>query len=326
VHLTHGFGVHQLVAVFDFAFLSHTHNVRVGWDRFRTPWPDFSQVIGVCFDTALVRPLSIKLGLFALALLVAACAEPSPTAASSTTQAIDSVGESTTPTTAAVTTTTTAPASTMSQPAPTTTSAVEGLVDGEPPVIELKPSGYHEMIPVDEIDQYFIFGRDVADSHTTRYTSTGDGESWSITARVDGENSHFFFDESMGGGEMLMSGGDVWVRDESGAWVLDEEMFELPPFIFFPSPDVAYGMAQRLFPHLAFAGWADGEGLAVYRGGSEAVEALEEDEFRGGQVEVRWSEDGYFTMVDIDAVTARGSHELSWTVTEVGTTEVEPPA
>jgi hypothetical protein len=281
-------------------------------------------------DRSLVKVPARRLALGVLALAVVGCAQPAVSAPPSTTPSIDPVAETTTTSTKVATTTTAAPTTTTSAAISSTTSFVEELVDGEPPVVELKPPGYYEVIPLEEIDQYFIFGRDVAASHTTRYTSAGDGEYWSITARVDGENTHFIFPDSMGGGEMLMSGGDVFGRDESGAWVLDEEMFELPPYIFFPSPDTAYGMAQRLFQHLAFVGWTENKGsrLAVYRGGSEAVEALEEtgdDEYQGGQVEVWWSEDGYFTMVDIEAVTANGTQGLNWTITDVGTTVVEPP-
>jgi hypothetical protein len=266
--------------------------------------------------------------LFAFALIVAGCAEPAPNAASSSTRAVDPVDETTTTTTVAATTSTTTLATTTSLAAPSTTSSVDQVVDGQPPVVELKPPGFYEVLPLEEVPEYFIFGMDISPSHTTKYTAANPDETWSMTARTDGELVHYVGTGSLAG-EMMVSGADVWVRDGAGEWVIDEEMFELPFFVAVPSPDVAYGMAYKAFDTLLFAGWVDvgGQRLAVYRGGAEAAaSALESDEpLEEGSMEAWWSPVGYFPMVEIEQVWSDQSSIMNWTITEVGTTEVERP-
>jgi hypothetical protein len=138
------------------------------------------------------------------------------------------------------------------------------------------------------------------------------------------------------GGELMMSGAEVWVRsDPSEAWVPDEAMFELPFFLFFASPDYAYAMAYQVFDDLEFTDWADADGqrVAVYRGNTEvAKRALDSAGGRDvttaddGLVEAWWSVDGYFPMVRVELSSAAGSSAMEWTTTDVGTTEVPPPA
>jgi hypothetical protein len=207
------------------------------------------------------------------------------------------------------------------------------LVDGEPPVIELKPPGYYEALVTEEVPEHFIFSLDISPSHTTTYTTSTAGETTSMTARADGDVTHYIVAGEMGG-EMIISGPDVWVRDESQQWVLDEEMFELPMFIAFPTPDYAYTVGYHVFDELAFDRWIETEEgrLAVYRGGKEAatkvVEGLggmppgEHD----GTVEAWWAPAGYFSKVEVSVDTANGDIRFGWTISEVGTTEVEPPA
>ena len=155
-----------------------------------------------------------------------------------------------------------------------------------------------------------------------------------MTVRVDGDLAHSIATEAMAG-EMLMSGAKSWVRDEDGEWVIDDDDLELPPFIFFATPDVAYGTAYSAFDAMEFDGWIDTgeETLAVYRGGPEAVALTygpdsEEgsSDFEGGTIEVWWSPVGYFPMVRIIEDAEYGVFETKWTVTDVATTQVDPPA
>jgi hypothetical protein len=213
------------------------------------------------------------------------------------------------------------------------TSPPNDLDAGDPPQVDLKEPGYYQVLPSDEVANHFIFGFDVSPSHTTTYTSSRLAETWSMTARVDGELVHYLGTGGMAG-EMVTYGGDVWVRDDSGQWVIDEEMFELPIFVAFPSPDFAYAVAYGVFDDLEFVGWVEtgGDDVAVYAGGADAsakvAEGMGEDPpaDHDGRVEVWWSPDGYFAKVEVEMSTATGVVDMSWTVTDVGTTEVEPPA
>jgi len=269
-------------------------------------------------------------------LLAVACAEPESVSGPSST-----IGEraGTTEGTPATTSTLAEPTTTSTTPTtssvPTTSSPTTLVpIAGGPPQVTLKPPGYSEILPIDEVDDYFIFHADIARSYATRYTMSSGEEATSIIAHVDDGLIHFIAPDM--GGELMMSGADVWVRSNpSEAWVLDEEMFELPFFLFFASPDYAYAMAYQVFEDLEFTGWIEvaGESLAVYRGGAEAA-AKALDSAGGsdvtaaddGLVEAWWSVDGYFPMVRVELSSAAGSSGMEWKTSEVGTTEVEPPA
>jgi hypothetical protein len=190
-----------------------------------------------------------------------------------------------------------------------------------------------------EVD-YFIFSEDISPSHTTRFSTSFDGDGYSMTARVDGDVVHFIAAEEMGG-ETLTNGGKTWVRGEDGEWVVDEEWvanldgLELPTFTLFVTPDVVYDTAYSAFDAMEFDGWIDTgeETLAVYRGGPDAVALTygpdsEEgsNDFEGGTIEVWWSPVGYFPMVRITEDAGYGTFETKWTVTDVATTQVDPPA
>lgn len=277
-----------------------------------------------------MRSLSLKLALIALALVVAGCGEPGPAATASTTSSAAATTTSTTPTT----TTSKAPTTTTASTTTTSTSTTPVPIEGPEPEITLKPPGYFDGLLPDQGGEYFIFKNDISTSHTTRFSTAFDGEGWSMTARVDGELAHSIATEEMAG-EMLMSGAKSWMRDENGTWVADDENVEPPPFIFFATPDVAYGTAFSAFEAMEFDGWIDTgeETLAVYRGGREAValtygpDPLEgSDGLVDGAIEAWWSPVGYFAMVRIIEDDGYGStFETNWTVTDVGTTQVEPP-
>jgi hypothetical protein len=259
-----------------------------------------------------------------------ACSDPPPASGSEAT--VTSVLEPASTTTSSTVATTTTPTST-STPGDGSTSTPTVPVAGDPPHVELKEPGYYEGLPPDEVANYFIFGYDVSPSHSTTYTSSGPAETWSMTARTDGELVHYVGTGRLAG-EMITSGGDVWVREAGGEWVIDEDMFELPIFVAFPSPDFAYAVAYGVFDDLEFVGWVEngGDDVAVYAGGADAsakvMEGLGEvpSADHDGSVEVWWSPDGYFAKVEVEMSTATGDLEMSWTVTDVGTTEVEPPA
>lgn len=282
-----------------------------------------------------VRRLATRFVLaIAVVAVTGACGEPTPVAGSETSVTSTPGPMSTTVSSTVTTVTSTTMASTSTSTARAgSTSTAPVLVAGDPPRVELKEPGYYEVLSSDEVSNHFIFSFDVSPSHTTTYTSSGPDETWSITARVDGESVHYLGTGSMAG-EMIMSGGDVWIRDDSGEWVLDEEMFELPIFVAFPSPDFAYAVAYNVFEDLEFVGWVENEGdeVALYTGGPDAsakvMEGLGEvpSADHEGSVEVWWSPDGYFTNVEVEMSTASGDLEMSWTITDVGTTEVHPPA
>jgi hypothetical protein len=214
----------------------------------------------------------------------------------------------------------------------TSTTTAPVLVDGDPPKVELQEPGYEKAIPSDDVADHFTFSSDVSPSHTTTYASSGPDETWSMTARVDGELVHYLGTGSSAG-EMILSGDNVWILDDNGEWVLDEEMFELPIVVAFPSPDLAYSVAYDVFEDLVFVGWAEkgGDDVAVFKGGPEAsanviagLGPMPSAE-HGGSVELWWSPDGFFSKVIVVMSTAGGDVEMSWTITDVGSTEVEAP-
>jgi hypothetical protein len=44
---------------------------------------------------------------------------------------------------------------------------VDQVVDGQPPVVELKPPGFYEVLPLEEVPEYFIFGMDISPRPST---------------------------------------------------------------------------------------------------------------------------------------------------------------
>jgi len=249
-------------------------------------------------------PLRAHTQMFVLALcvvtVIGACADPRPTAGSdSTSTTVPGSGSTTTDspvaTTMGPTTTVVAGTSTSMRGGESTSTPIVPAA-GDPPEVELKEPGYYEVLPSEEVGDHFIFGIDVSPSHTTTYISSAPAETGSMTARVDGDLIHYLGTGGLAG-EMMERGSEVWVRDDSGEWVIDEEMFELPIFVAFPSPDVAYAVAYGVFETLEFVGWVEtnGEDLAVYEGGPDAsakvLEGLGEDPpaDHDGSVEVWWS-------------------------------------
>ena len=154
-----------------------------------------------------------------------------------------------------------------------------------------------------------------------------------MVAKTDDGWTHYLQD-GLGGGEILVHGPDIWMGDESGAWELDEDAFELPFMVGFVTPDYAYLAAYSVFDLLEFDSWAesDGQSVAVYRGGPEAAQTIlsQPSESRprddDGFVEAWWSTNGYFTMVEARVADTYGQVRYGWTITDVGTTQVEPPA
>jgi hypothetical protein len=287
-----------------------------------------------------VKSPVIKSVLVLCVLLVVACAEPDPVSGPSSTidQRVGTteVAPATTSTLAETTTTSTTPTTSSSTVPATSSPTAITPIAGDPPEITLKPPGLYEIIPANDVSDYFFFQTDVAQSHTTKLRSWDEDETFSVTARTSGEFSHLVM-SGVEDGELMVrgDGAEVWVRDDSGAWTLDEEMLELPFYVFYASPDVAYSTAFNTFDSLKFTSWVevDGQRLAVYRGGAaEAAKALREDpvdsegDARDGAIEVWWSDDGYFPMVSVELSDAYGPFEMDWTITDVGTTEVEPPA
>jgi hypothetical protein len=204
-------------------------------------------------------------------------------------------------------------------------------VPSQPPNIELQPPGSSYF---DDAADYFIFESDISPSHTTNFSASSDDEEVTAVARVDDGFSHFIPDP-LTGVEMMMKGADIWLKDEAGAWVLDEEISEISFMVDFVTPDHAYLAAYSVFDQLEFVGWVDfdGQSVAAYRGGPEAAQTILggdlESTTRSGEegwVEAWWSTDGYFTMVEANVTDLYGQVRYGWTVTDVGTTEVEPPA
>lgn len=269
-----------------------------------------------------------------LVAVTGACGDP-PRVAGTETTVTSPLGPTSTAvsTTTTMTPTTMASATSTSAPGRGSPSTPPVVVAGDPPQVELKEPGYYEILRSDEVANRFIFGFDVSPSHTTTYVSSAPNENWSMTARVDGESVHYLGTGIMAG-EMIMHGEDVWIREAGGDWVIDEDMFELPIFVAFPSPDFAYAVAYGVFDDLEFVGWVEngGDDVAVYEGGADAsakvMEGLGEapSADHDGSVEVWWSPDGYFTKVEVEMSTVIGEVEMSWIITDVGATEVEPPA
>jgi hypothetical protein len=212
-------------------------------------------------------------------------------------------------------------------------------VDGPEPEITLKPPAYSDVLPVNPEVENFIFNQDVSTSHTTRFSTSFDGNGYSMTARVDGDLVHFIATEEMGG-ETLTNGGKTWVRGEDGEWIVDDgwvanlDGFELPIFTFLVTPDVVYSHGYFALDAMEFDGWIETgeETLAVYRGGPEAVALAygpdpveESSDLDGGTIEAWWSPVGYFAMVKIIEDAGYGVFETMWTVTDVATTQVDPP-
>jgi hypothetical protein len=284
-----------------------------------------------------VRSHVLKPALALCALLVVACTEAPVTEPSSTIDERVGTTEVTPSTSPMQADTTTSSTTSTTLLAPTTSSTTTLMPDASgPPELALKPPGLYQIIPANEVSDYFIFHTDVAQSHTTKLKSWNEDEIFSVTARVSGEFSHMVMTGAEAGELMVRGdGAEVWVRNDSGAWILDEELLELPFYVFYASPDVAYATAYNAIDALEFTGWieVDGQRLGVYRGGAEeAAKALREypidsdGDARDGAIEVWWSDDGYFPMVSVELSDIYGPLEMEWTITDVGTSEIEPPA
>ena len=101
-------------------------------------------------------------GALLIVLLMGGCAEPEiQTSMSSTTT--DDGGDAETATTTSV------PIPTTTSSAPTSTTEAPGTTPSnqDPPVLELLPPGANEVIPIDEIDDYYIFVRAVGVTSVT---------------------------------------------------------------------------------------------------------------------------------------------------------------
>jgi hypothetical protein len=205
-------------------------------------------------------------------------------------------------------------------------------IPGPEPEINLKPPGLMDGFSLEKIDDVFIFGLDVDKSHTTRLRESARVGDSTITARVDDQYSHYTL-EGDAKGEFFVGDGAMWARDESGAWVSEDLQTVAMMLVGEASPDSAYGYAYHAFDHMEFEGWLEpgGEKMALYRGGpAAAIAAVQGDvtdagEYEGSSIEAWWSPDGYFARVKLEIV-SQNELVFDWTITDVGTTEVEPPA
>ena len=279
---------------------------------------------------------ALKPALVLCAVFAVACAGPGPVTEPSTT--IDERAGTTemapTTTSTLAETATTSSTTTPSSLAPTTVSPTSLVpVAGDPPEIDLKPPGLMDGFSLDEIEGYFIFRLDVGPSFTTLFQTSDLGGTSSVLARSEDQYVHYTL-EGEADGEVMVGDGTMWLRDHSGNWVRDVQDFLPPMMMGMASPDFAYGYAYHAFEHLDFEGWVqeNGQRMALYRGGAAAAVAAgggdtaDADEYDGSGIEAWWSPDGYFAKVKLELVDLNNEGTLNWTITEVGTTEVEPPA
>ena len=231
-------------------------------------------------------------------------------------------------------TTTSAPIPTTTSSAPTSTTEGPGttLSNQDPPVLELLPPGANQVIPISEIDDYYIFARAVGVTSVTtlfesRVSAPGRAdEAWSVELRVDGTSEHLIYEAQSQRGEAITTEDGFWFRSEGEEWQAgegsDEGETESSLLTAYASPDVAYNVAYQVFDELEFNGWLQvgDSSHAVYRGDVEDALVGEP-----GTAEVMWSPDGYFSQVRVEWAEGEETVSFSWTVSEVGTTVVEAP-
>jgi hypothetical protein len=282
-------------------------------------------------DRSNVKRTALTLALCAIGLVVAGCAEPDSSAGSGTTARVEVSTTETTPATTVATletTTTTVPVTTTTVPS---TASTPIPISGPEPEINLKPPGLMDGFSLENLDDVFIFRLDVDKSYTTHLLESARVGESTITARVDDQYSHFTL-EGVAEGEFFVGDGAMWARDQSGAWVSDDLQTVAMMVVGEASPDSAYGYAYHAFDHMAFEGWIEsgGDRLALYRGGPAAAiaagqgDVADAGEYDGSSVEAWWSPDGYFARVKLRIV-AENELVSDWTITDVGTTEVELP-
>jgi len=250
--------------------------------------------------------------------VVAGCTEPETQSGVTSTTSEPPVATTDQEGEVEIATTTSAPVSTTTTSAPTSTTEAPGtsLSNQAPPVLELLPPGANEVIPVNEIDDYYIFARAVGvTSVTTRFESSqsvrGQTEvGWSVELRVDGTSQHLIYEAPDLSGESITTDDGVWFRSTGDEWQAGEEAdLEGSEFTAvltdYASPDAGYAWAYEVFDYLEFVGWQQvgASSHAVYRG--DIDKALDG---QPGTAEVMWSPEGYFSHVRIDSPTVRARH------------------
>lgn len=266
---------------------------------------------------------NVRIPAVGVALLLAACqTQPAPAQPPSTLEPV-SVAE-VTPTSASATPTTSA------VPLTTITASPEPT-PGPAPQIELLPPAPN-VVSLSEIDQYYSFAQAVGtDSYTLGFQSSSGENGSTITVRIDGERQHLTFEEGGYSSELIFDGESQWARDQGEEWLPSDELPEFA-FIaaFLASPDQPYAITYGIFGGLDFAGWVDtddGARVAVYQGDSRlaaaAYASFGEDDVTRGSVEVAWDPEGFFRWVRLEQASGES---VQWSISDVGTTTVEPPS
>ena len=224
---------------------------------------------------------------------------------------------------------------TMASPPTSTATLVQ---DAPPKVVLLPPSELEDLYPGEE--QYYSFEQHTGiASYTSRYEiRLGQGPIGTLVEmRAEGTNRHFSLSKGLGeSAEVFISETEQWINLSEEGWQrLEQGGEEIDLLNFYASPDSAYAMMYPLFDSLQFDGWVDsgGDRQAIFRGGStEALEVMqtlslawETIEGAEGTIEARWSLDGYFSRITIETRVDGFSMSAQRTVSDVGTTVVDPP-